>query len=98
MWIGDRINGDRVGPLARYDDFNGKCVLRDESKIKDKNNKDDDESMENYSQCQDDLSLCKRYILTSKGSRLKIKHSKDLILNLEEHSVLNMEMRPSYSY
>ena len=26
MWIGDRINGTREGPLARYEDFNGKCV------------------------------------------------------------------------
>ena len=48
MWISDRINGDREGPLARYEDFNGNCIQRD-SIEKGKKGQEKDESMENFS-------------------------------------------------
>lgn len=62
------MNGEREGPLARYEDFNGKCVPR-EPRDGDAKDKDDKQQMENYSQCKDELGLCKRFLLTAEGSR-----------------------------
>ena len=55
--------------------------------------------MSNYDMCNDDLDLCKRAIMSEKGTKLQAEHIEEsLVTKLKDSENLNMEMRPQPVY